>query len=491
MKKCVIFGAGNMGRKAYYKIGEQYDILYYVDNNSKLWNENVNGIIIVSPDFLEKNISKNTKIFVCCQAYKQIVSQLNTLRFFNIFVSLEGLVYSYNERNLLIPQEVSSIERFQKEQYEKNILFVQDSPCIRTNKIASIMKNRGYKVYLLYVESPTVDRSEEYKTIYDKIFTFWTQSEIVNFVNESEFDIIHCSNAPDYLCALLINCNKPLVYDCHDMESLQGKDNLAILTIEHIANTQSDGVIYTSVGVKDIAIKKFNRNAADIFVLENMILKQFEKECCLPKISKKDNEIHCVYEGGINGVNINSDRYFEKIWKKITDYGIHIHFYSQSDERYCMELDKKSEYLHYEGNKSSLELITEMTQYDCGLAVFNVNAENKIFLETGTANKLYEYINSELPVLVGNIKSYIEFVEKYNVGRQLLLEEDIKKQIENVCKLKIKKNFLQENGLTMESKADDLEKFYQNIIVKYRSKYWEKNNGKNINTEDCFGHNSR
>ena len=468
MEKCVVFGAGNMGRKAFYKVSDKYEIEFYVDNNSERWGEKINGITIISPTDLENSIIKDTLIIVSCLAYKEVVSQLFEMGYYNILILLEGLLYNYKKNNLLLPEGDDSILYHKKKSTEHNILFVQDSPCIRTNKIAMLMKERGYDVYLLYIESPTVDKSEEYKTIYNEVFTFWTQSGVVDFINNSEFDILHCSNAPDYLCSLLVNCNKPLVYDCHDMESLQGKDNLTILTLEHIANTQSDGVIYTSEGVRDIALKKFRRSDSNIFVLENLIMKQFKKGKSLPKLSKLDGEIHCVYEGGMNGNDKNSDRYFEEIWGKIINCGIHIHFYSQSDERYCMELDKKSKYLHYEGNMSSLALITEMTKYDCGLAVFNVNENNKVFLETGTANKVYEYINSGLPVLVGNIKSYIDFVEKNNVGLELKLELDVKQQIENACKIKIEEDFLHDNNLTMESKMKDLEKFYQQIIGKYR-----------------------
>ena len=467
MKKCVIFGAGTMGQRAFYKISENYEIQYYIDNDIRLWGGSVGGIRIISPtEFEEKILDKSILIVVSCMAYREIVSQLREMGYYNIKILLEGLLYEYEKDNLLIPDSNNKITYFRKRKKEKNILFVQNRPCIRTNKIAMLMKQKGYKVYLLYTEAPTVDKSKEYEEIYNQVFTVWTQAEIVEFVNRSEFDILHCSNAPDCLGALLVNSNKPMVYDCHDMESLQGKNSLAILTLEHIVNTQSEGVIYTSDGVKDIAIKKFGREDKDIFVLENMIMKQLDRKN-YSKLSKKDGEIHCVYEGGINGKDINSDRYFENIWNKIVAEGIHIHFYSQSDEHYCLELEKKSKYLHYEGNKSTKELVSEMTKYDCGLAVFNVNSSNQVFLETGTANKMYEYINAGLPVLVGNVQSYIDFVNRYNVGMYLDLNSDIYRQIEKACKLKIEDDFLEAHSLTMESKLNELEKFYQKIIDKY------------------------
>lgn len=55
MKKVVIFGAGVWGDVAYHYCKNKYEIIAYVDNNSKLWNTFLNGIPIKSPDILLNN----------------------------------------------------------------------------------------------------------------------------------------------------------------------------------------------------------------------------------------------------------------------------------------------------------------------------------------------------------------------------------------------------------------------------------------------------
>ena len=77
---------------------------------------------------------------------------------------------------------------------------------------------------------------------------------------------------------------------------------------------------------------------------------------------------------------------------------------------------------------------------------------------------MYEYINAGLPVLVGEINSYIEFVEKYGIGKYLNLEGDIIKQIKNVCKIKVPDDFLYKHALTMDFKVSELEEFYNEVM---------------------------
>lgn len=51
----MIFGAGAWGNIAYHYCKNKYEIIAYVDNNSKLWNTSLNGIPVKSPDILINN----------------------------------------------------------------------------------------------------------------------------------------------------------------------------------------------------------------------------------------------------------------------------------------------------------------------------------------------------------------------------------------------------------------------------------------------------
>lgn len=464
MQKCIIFGAGFYGKGAYYKLKEYYDIAYYVDNNKSVQGNLLHGIQILSLEQMREVLKEEYDIIICSQVYFEMANQLIAIGIHDYYVMLEGFLYHFDEDKVMMPKELTDIKGYKKEKEEKNILFVQNTACIRTHKIASMMKEKGYKVFLLYTIAPPESNNASFGKIYDEIFTVFTANTFIQFINESDFDIIHSSNEPDSLTNYLLLTNKKIVFDTHDMMSLCGYDRLDTWTLEYLANTKSSGVIYTSQGVADIARRKFGLDKQNIFVLENYILNQIQIEKKYKKLSESDGHFHCVYEGGVHGKNEKNPRYFEKIWNKITEYEIHIHFYSQSDYDYCVDLGKKNEYLHFEGNLGSYELASEMTKYDCGLAIFNVNDSNRLFLETGTANKVYEYINSGLPVVVGDVDSYIQFVEKYGVGIHLDLNGDILEQLKKACQIPIEENFLQKNRLTMNSYSDDLENFYRSII---------------------------
>lgn len=464
MKKIIIFGAGYYGNIAFYKLKGHKEIVYYVDNNVHMQGTKLHNIPIISVRQLE-SIYDSTQhdIVICIKEYQQIIHQLLSIEIKEYYILQQGFLYYNNAMETMIPMEICEYTYYKKEVTEKNILFVQNTACIRTHKIATLMKKNGYKVFLLYTMAPPEINNAEFAEVYNGIYTFYTWKALIDFVENSDFDIVHSSNEPDILTNLLLLTKKHIVFDTHDMMSLRKPENIENLTLEFIANTSCDGNIYTSNLVCDIAKKKFCLTDKEILAWENTVLEQEEITIKHPKLSNVDGEIHCVYEGGIVGNDRLSHRYFEDIWRKIADCGIHIHFYSQSDYRYCKELEGRSKYFHYEGNLGTKALIQEMTKYDCGLAIFNVNDQNRAFLETGTANKMYEYINSGIPVVVGDVKSYVDFVEKYDVGKQLNMEGNIKEQIFSITQIIIEEDLLTKNNLTMMSRSQELIDFYERV----------------------------
>ena len=403
--------------------------------------------------------------------YSEIGCQLKEQAITDYYVMMEGFLYHHDPNGIMMPIELGHYPYHKKIVGERNILYVQDAACIRTHKIASIMKEAGYMVYLLYTIAPPDDANRNFSNLYDGLIGFTSVEGIIDYIENSEFDLIHCSNAPDILTNVARLTTKPIVFDTHDMNTLWGKETAEDYIMEYIANTYSDGNFYYSNGVADIARRKYGLDEKKLFILENCVLNQVLITKPYPKLSLLDQEIHCVYEGGINGKDKESDRYFEKIWEQITKFGIHIHYYSQSDSEYCKKLAKGNKYLHFEGNIGSNELVQEMTKYDCGLAIFQVTEQNRMFLETGTANKIYEYLNAQLPVVVGDVDSYVDFVRKYDVGIQLDFTKDIRNQIVEVCQKEIDPNFLRNNLLTMKARGKQLVAFYERILSKTESRH--------------------
>jgi hypothetical protein len=107
-----------------------------------------------------------------------------------------------------------------------------------------------------------------------------------------------------------------------------------------------------------------------------------------------------------------------------------------------------------------------MTKYDCGLALFNSNGNNRLHLEATSINKVYEYLNSGLPIVSYGIDTLRDFLRRNNVGDEIDLKVNIREQIENICNIIIPKGFLKKNGFTIRSHSNELVRFYEQVIRK-------------------------
>ncbi|MDR2547871.1 MAG: hypothetical protein LBC96_10315 [Lachnospiraceae bacterium] len=461
IKKCIIWGAGNFGKKYYQKLTTCYNyiVIAYIDSNPLIQGTFINDIEVKPPDYI-KNLSNEIDIIICVEKYNEICTELEQVYGFKeYFLMLGGFLFrnSQNKKMLSVHISVESFKKKRKEDF--SILFVQFSACIRTHKFAYLMKKLGVDVSYLYMASDNLCNTE-FLSVYTNIYIISSFSDMINFVDDSEFDVVHSSNEPDYLTALLLGTNKKIVHDTHDMLSVRDRLPIEALVMEFMANTRSSGCLYPNEIYRNLAIEKFQLAKEKTFAIENLPLESMTPSKYLPKLSAKDGELHVVYEGGISD-NVESSRFFEDIWRKITNKGIHIHYYAHQSPDYCKRLSATSEYLHYEGNFSSVQLAEEMTKYDCGLVLFNLSGYGIENDKMASVLKLYEYLNAGLPIAVCDVSHFIKFVEKYEVGALLDLDGDVLTQLVNISAIKINKSFLSDNKLTLDCYAESLLEFYK------------------------------
>lgn len=464
--KIILFGAGFYGRMAYYKLRDRYEIVCIIDNNAEsISSIMVDGeeIPITQANELLKYDLNNVDLIICMYHYTDVVYQLFRSGIDRYYVFLGGFIYYSDKSIVMKPFEALDCAPYvKKPNNEKNILFVQETACIRTHKIATVMKEMGYSVYLLYQQNPPIDGYSGFYKVYDKIWSFTSIDGMISFISNSEFDIIHCSNEPDLLVNIAKLTSKPIVADTHDLLSIQGTRSVSEMYLEYCANMNCDGNIYPSRGVMEIAEQKYNNPNRLGYVLENYILDEIYTQPDAEKLSDRDGELHCVYEGGISEDKLDP-KYFEDMWLMIANAGVHVHFYSSNVE-YCKKIELKSDYLHYEGNVGSDRIIEEMQKYDCGLMLYNIaDPRRRVDLETCSPNKMYEYLNSKIP-LIGNVKAHIGFMKEYKVGGGIAFDKDIKQQILEISHIKIPNNFLTDNKLTMRARAVEIEDFYKKVI---------------------------
>lgn len=256
MKKCIIFGCGNIGKAAYRKLKEYYEIAAWSDNNQDLWGQEINGISVVKPSDIPLFSKKyNSDVFVSIFRTREVVNQLRGLKVSNIYIWKGGFFFSADG---LYPLEFPALKYYKKgDDKSLHVLFVSDSVDIRDHKTASIAKRVGAKVSLAYIVKSPYDEWPEYVDMYEEIYPVMSIQSFFEFVKNSDFDIIHCSSEPEYITPVLIHSGKTVIHDCHDLRSSNESLSPDSLALEYLAHTGAAGVIYRASELRDEAVRKY------------------------------------------------------------------------------------------------------------------------------------------------------------------------------------------------------------------------------------------
>jgi hypothetical protein len=243
---------------------------------------------------------------------------------------------------------------------------------------------------------------------------------------------------------------------------------------EYISQKFSAGNLYTTETFEMFAAKKYNLSGKPTLYISNGITGSLKPRKMLPKLSKKDGAIHCVYAGSMaTKKHKDSYRYYDEIFEKMVGKRVYIHFYTHKSSNYkeLKELENISPYIHCEGSLEYHELMEQLTQYDVGLCFPNKIPKNEFVLSLASANKMYEYVHAGLPIAVNNLPDMVKFIDKCKCGKILDLEGDIYNQLYEISNINISPTLLEDNGLLLEQQIDRLTQFYQDVILYYRDSH--------------------
>lgn len=463
MRECVIFGCGRYGDSAYNILKNKYSIIYWTDNNSKLWGKKKNNIEIIEPDKLSLIDFDVVDLFICISKNEKVIGQLSKIGIERWFIYKNSLFFAKDLKpDCLVfntPHVGSNIDKKLK------VLFVSNSANIRDHKMAWGVKQAGHRVYLAYLKDDPFSYSVKYAKMYEEIYCISSFDDLLNFISNSDFDIIHSSSEPEYVTALMCRLQIPVVLDCHDLRSSSSEMSSEELMMEYLIHKESDGIIYPTYELRNEAVKKYGIDIGKTYVIENYISKDLITNERKKKISLTDGRIHCVYEGGLAFDNRkDSYKYCTDNWIRLAQEGIVIHFYSHERTEDCNDLAAKHDNIVYEGNCSSQELAVELSQYDVGLCLYNLESPNSHYLECSSPNKLYEYLNAGLPVIVSDIKGMRDIVENNGFGARIDWSNKLYDQIESVAQIRIEKDALQKRKMVFEDKIPGLIEFYRSCI---------------------------
>lgn len=357
------------------------------------------------------------------------------------------------------------VEKNERCQTPLQILFVQDSPCIRNYKMASALRSRGHHVALAYTGKRL---SERYPGLSDD-----TYNECVCLVDHRHlwdlsrnYDLVHCHNEPDMLTVAALAGSAPVVHDTHDLISLRSDGDPKLAYFEGIANRGTAGRIYTTPYQLEEARKLYGVNGSSLVFYNYCAAADLPKRF-LPKLSENDCRTHIVYEGGVGG---SAHRDFSDVFTQLAVSDVDVHIYPATYDPKQARAFSGYPQIHYNQPVSPKKLMEEMSQYDFGIIPFNLEKGNKRFLDSTIANKLFEYLAAGLPVMASALNSYIDFFKRHPVGFTYELVEEI---IERIPQLKTvaKQVDFTKYVYTFEKEIRSLEKFYFGILDSHGIKW--------------------
>lgn len=355
-----------------------------------------------------------------------------------------------------------------------NILFLQNSPCIRNYKYATALRKKGHNVTLAYTERKL---SERYKNLDDNTYNDNIKIESYKKLWDISkgFDLIHSHNEPDLYTVAALGGDVPVIHDTHDLISLRDQtENLKYF--EGLANRGAHGRIYSTPYQRDEA-KELYGVKGDSLVYYNYASEEHLPKKFHEKLSSIDGKVHFVYEGGIY-VNNGRHRDFGDQFIELAEKGYCVHIYP---DVYFPDVDKYFEpykNITYNHPLPPHRLLEEMTRFDYGIIPWNLQKGNIRFLSSTIANKLFEYMAAGLPVATAEITSYVNYFKENPTGVTFKSVDELISKLPVLEEIKRTVDFSKQ-VYTYESEIDKVINFYKKIIGNFN-----KSGSKNRTEED-------
>jgi glycosyltransferase involved in cell wall biosynthesis len=327
------------------------------------------------------------------------------------------------------------------------ITSLQALPSVRDYRISVAVMNRDPSVcYTVLVDTP------EYNRIYEDMghnfgpIHYWRRKprnllgrvwyhltgepsagqELARKVETLGTDIVLTQNL-DYLGYYAIRyTDLPVVHDVSDFYSIfprkQDRSRWPSFSLwreyahwrrlqyEKFVFERADALIFNSSHMLEIAHELYNIRG-ETLVVPNAVPAADVPQRLLTRLSALDGECHTVFVGHINQPKLDRLR-------QVADQGLHVHLYTYQANSFIASLLRACAdhpYLHHHGSLSYRELLIQLTQYDYGLILWYQGARERFF-DASLPSKLFDYLASGVPVIVGPYKALVDFVSSHNCG---------------------------------------------------------------------------
>lgn len=233
-------------------------------------------------------------------------------------------------------------------------------------------------------------------------------------------DAWHCNDYEAFVIGVLAKITRPrlkLIYDCHELESHRnGKGALmrfAIRTIERLFISWAELVITVSPSIQEFYKRKYNLSFVALVRNLPNEMQILHTNTLREKLGLKDNQMVFLYQGMLGkgrGIEVLLNAFDSR---KTTDAVIVFMGFGALKEQ-IEAFAARNENIFFIPAVSYSEIPMYTGSADVGV---NSVEPTCLSYKYSLPNKLFEYIQSEIPVLTNPLPDCIALVNEYKVGR--------------------------------------------------------------------------
>lgn len=351
-----------------------------------------------------------------------------------------------------------------------NIVMVSAHACIRCQKEAIPLIERGHTVHMIAQKVPS---------FYEQYASFMLCNDLGQYMEAiklharaGKVDVFHAQNEPSWFVSMIKEvCDVPVILDVHDSylarstpeqatEALDAGEKHIRVMVEERNNCQlADALVFPGDDFRNVVTSEFALKQPAL-TLPSYVPQRFYQ------YSGRDWHGGLLYEGKVNlpsetkGVSKGFEYCdYTEVAERTATLGMDFHLYAgRQDAPFKKHYDGKA-FIH-----SALaypELMQSIGRHDWGLVG---NTKKTSEWEVAMPNKLFEYMATGVPIVSMNASNCSKFLEETGMGISVEGPEELAERWGEHRETR-KRVFKERQKWSMNAQIHNLENFYRELCA--------------------------